>query len=267
MTNIALIGYGAIGRMVVAGLADAADQARLVGVLVRQGYVAQARADLDPSVTVAWRFEELAETAPDLIVECAGQAAVVEHGEEALATGTDLLVISTGALADAALRRRLVDAAARAGARMVVPAGAIAGIDGLAALRVGGLDHVRYTSIKPPGAWKGTPAEDAFDLDGLADATVIFTGSAGDAARQYPKNANLAVTVALAGAGFDKTEIELVADPASGDNIGRIEASGTFGDLRVEFAGRPARDNPKTSAVTAHSILHAISNRDSIIVI
>ena len=267
MTNIALIGYGAIGRMVAAGLADAAEQARLVGVLVRQAHVAEARADLDPGVTVVSSLEHLAGTAPDLIVECAGQGAVAEHGAAALSTGTDLLVISTGALADAALRGRLVDAAAGAGARMVVPAGAIAGIDGLAALRVGGLDRVRYTSIKPPGAWKGTPAEGAFDLAGLADATVIFTGSAGEAARHYPKNANLAVTVALAGAGFDKTEIQLVADPATADNIGRIEASGAFGELRVELAGPPAADNPKTSAVTAHSILHAIANRDSPIVI
>ncbi len=150
---------------------------------------------------------------------------------------------------------------------MVLPAGTTAGIDGLAALRVGGLDRVRYTSIKPPDAWKGTPAETEFNLGGLLQTTVIFGGSAGEAARLYPKNANLAATVALAGAGFDKTEIQLIADPAAKDNRSRIEAQGPFGELRVEMRGLPMPDNPKTSAVTAHSILHAIASRDSLIVI
>ena len=267
MTKIVLIGYGAIGRMVAQGLADAAEKARLVAVLVHEERVDEARAALDAGVEVITGLDGMSETEPDLIIECAGQGAVAEHGEAALATGSDFLVISTGALAEDSVRERLLDAAARTGARMVLPAGATAGIDGLAALRVGGLDRVRYTSIKPPDAWKGTPAETEFNLDGLLQTTVIFSGSAGEAARRYPKNANLAATVALAGAGFDKTEIQLIADPAASDNRSRIEAQGPFGELRVEMRGLPMPDNPKTSAVTAHSILHAIASRDSLIVI
>ena len=118
-----------------------------------------------------------------------------------------------------------------------------------------------------PVTWKGTPAEAAFNLDGLLQTTVIFTGPAGEAAQRYPKNANLAATVALAGAGFDKTEVQLIADPAAKVNRSRIEAEGALGELRVEMRGAPMPDNPKTSAVTAYSILHAIRNRDSVIVI
>ena len=267
MTTIVLIGYGAIGRVVAQGLADAAGQARLVAVLVREERVDEARAALAAEVPVITSLEGIAETKPDLIVECAGQGAVAEHGEVALAAGSDFLVISTGALADDSVRERLRDTAAHNGSRMVLPAGAIAGIDGLAALREGGLDRVRYTSTKPPVAWKGTPAEAAFNLDGLLQTTVIFTGPAGEAAQRYPKNANLAATVALAGAGFDKTEVQLIADPAAKVNRSRIEAEGALGELRVEMRGAPMPDNPKTSAVTAYSILHAIRNRDSVIVI
>src|SRR5260221_469176 len=91
--------------------------------------------------------------------------------------------------------------------------GAITGLDGLLAMRLGKLDRVKYISIKPPHAWSGTPAETEFDLPSIKEPTVIFRGSPADAGRLYPKNANLAVTVALCGAGLKHTDIELVADP------------------------------------------------------
>ena len=86
-------------------------------------------------------------------------------------------------------------------ARLLLPAGALAGIDGLCALRLGGLTAVKYISSKPPVAWAGTPAAARHQLAALQERTVIFSGTARDAARLYPKNANLAATVALAGLG------------------------------------------------------------------
>ena len=123
----------------------------------------------------------------------------------------DLMVISTGALADDAVRARLRAAADASGHRMLLPSGAIAGLDGLGALRIGGLTRVTYTSTKPPAAWRGTPAAEEHDLDNLQERRVIFSGAAADAARLYPKNANLAATVALAGLGLHQTQIKLVA--------------------------------------------------------
>jgi aspartate dehydrogenase len=196
---------------------------------------------------------------PNLVVECAGQGAVEEFGETVLRAGINLMVISNGALADQSVRERLIAAAALVDCNIIIPSGAIAGIDGLNALRIGGLDSVLYSATKPPLAWKGTPADDAFDLDAISESTVLFEGPASEAARLYPKNANLAATVALAGLGMEQTQIRLIADPAvAPTNVGRIEASGAFGTLTVECRGLPAPDNPKTSATTALSVANAI---------
>ena len=128
-----------------------------------------------------------------------------------------------------------------------------AGLDGLLAMRLGKLEKVKYTSIKPPHAWSGTPAETDFDLPSIKTPTVIFRGSPADAGRLYPKNANLAVTVALCGAGLDRTEIELVADPTlpEGCNASKLEVVSDSGELNMYRLGRAMPDNPKTGVLTA----------------
>lgn len=267
MKRIALIGYGAIARILIQKLAehDPAGEVQIAGVLVRPAHVDAARAALGPRVVTD--IDALIRLTPNLVVECAGQGAVEQYGEAVLRAGIDLMVISTGALADDAIRDRLTAAARVSGCRLVLPAGAIAGIDGLNALRIGGLESVRYISAKPPGAWRGTPAEKNFDLDAITSRTVLFTGPAHEAARLYPKNANLAATVALAGLGLRRTEIQLVADPAAAPyNIGRIEARSRYGELVVESRGLPAPENPKTSATTALSLTHAILKDVGVIV-
>ncbi len=261
MKKIVLIGFGAIARIMHRKLIehDPTGKVTVAGVLVRENRVDAAAAALGPDIPVVTNIDALLAFSPDIVVECAGQGAVADYGETVLAAGFDLMVISTGALANDALRQRLVDTAERSGSHMVLPAGAIAGIDGLNALRIGGLRSVRYTSAKPPGAWAGTPAEEKFDLGAITERTVLYSGPANEAARLYPKNANLAATVALAGLGMERTEIQLVADPAvSPFNVGRIDAEGEFGTLSVESRGLPAPDNPKTSASTALSLAHAL---------
>ena len=249
--RIALIGLGAIGRVV-------ASEVDVAAVLVRDRYLESTREAL-PGAAIVTSIEDLLSAEPDVVAECAGQRAVREYGEAVLANGTDLMVISTGAFGDQAFLDRMCSTARRAGCRILVPAGATAGLDGLLALREGGLDRVRYISSKPPRAWLGTPAERAFRLDALSEPTVIHSGPAHEAARLYPKNANLAVTIALAGLGLERTQVNLVADPAlTTGNVGRIEAAGRLGTLTVEMAGRAAPDNPKTSQVTAYSIIHAL---------
>lgn len=261
MKKIALIGFGAIARIMRQKLAehDPDGAVSISGVLVRENRLAETTAALGADIPVVTTINALLACDPDIVVECAGHGAIVDYAETVLSAGYDLMVISTGALADDTLRRRLLAAAQNGKAHMVLPAGAIAGIDGLNALRIGGLKSVRYTSAKPPGAWAGTPAEKAFDLNAITERTVLYTGPASEAARLYPKNANLAATVALAGLGMQKTEIQLVADPAvAPHNVGRIDAEGEFGTLTVESRGLPAPDNPKTSASTALSLTHAI---------
>ena len=139
-----------------------------------------------------------------------------------------------------------------------MPAGAIGGIDAIAAMRVAGLTSVRYRSRKPPAAWRGSPAEKVVDLGTLTQRTVLYKGTAGEAALLYPQNANVAAAVALAGFGFDATEVELVADPDAPGNIHEIEAEGDAGRFAIQLQGKPSRSNPKTSALAAMSVARAL---------
>lgn len=116
--------------------------------------------------------------------------------------------------------------------------------------------------------WARRPcSEHEFDLAALTERTVIFSGPAAEAAREYPKNANLAATVAFAGLGLQRTMVRLVADPAAEHNTGRINAKGTFGTLTVECVNHPAAGNPKTSASTGLSLAHALLRGSEPIVI
>ena len=259
MLDVALIGFGALAREVVRRL-DGRGEARVVAVVVRPGRAGAARAVLPDGLAVVDSVDRIPGTAR-LVAECAGHGAVAQYGPEILGRGVDFLAISIGALADRALAVRLEAAAAATGAKLVLPPGALAGADALAAARVGGLDRVTYVSRKPPGAWLGTPAEAAFDLPALEAETVLFEGPADEAARLYPQNANVAAAVALAGAGFEATRVRLLADPAAGGNVHSLRAEGAFGAFEVEIRGRPLPGNPKTSTLAAHSVVAEILRR------
>ncbi len=255
-----LIGYGAIAREVLARVGPDED-AKIVAVLVRENRVEEvATAVAGRGIEVVSSFDRLT-VSPALCAECAGHGAVRAWGPTALRRGIDFLVISIGALADPALRAELRQAAVDGGAKLVLAAGAVAGADALASARVGGLDRVTYTSRKPPVAWKGTPAEDLCDLDALPGETAFFDGAAGEAALRYPQNANVAATVALAGAGFEATKVRLVADPDADANLHHVAAEGAFGRFEIEIRGKPLPGNPKTSTLAAHSVVAEIRRR------
>ncbi|MBM3645321.1 MAG: aspartate dehydrogenase [Alphaproteobacteria bacterium] len=251
--KIAVIGFGAIGRTLLEVFADKKPPIDVVGVLVRPGRAKETRKAVGRKIAVVEDLKSLLKLKPDIVVEAASQQAVRDWGETILAKGIDLMVIATGAYGDPKLWKRHIKAAEESGARLRLPSGAIAGLDGLLAMRLGRLDKVKYISIKPPHAWSGTPAETEFDLPAIKTPTVIFRGKPADAGRLYPKNANLAVTVALCGAGLERTEIELVADPTlpPGTNASKLEVLGDSGEIRLERLGRAMPDNPKTGVLTA----------------
>jgi aspartate dehydrogenase len=189
MTAVGLIGCGGIAQDVLAALrASPANGVSIIGALARPGRGEAARAKLC-EIDVVEALDDLLARGPALVAEVAGQSAVAEHGDVVLRSGVDCLVISVGALADPALLARLQSAAQNGNSRILLPAGAIGGIDAIAAMRVAGLTSVRYRSRKPPAAWRGSPAEDLVDLDQLTRRTVLYKGTAGEAALLYPQNA------------------------------------------------------------------------------
>jgi aspartate dehydrogenase len=263
--RVGIIGYGAIGKSLIdAWSREPVTGHLLTALLVRKHQVAEAMASVPRAIAVTSDIDELLALAPEIVVEAAGHAAVVEHAERVLRHRTCLMMLSVGGLADPSLYARLEKAAHINGAKVVLPVGAIAGLDGLLALRRAGLRRVRYSSTKAPKSWLDTPAERSFDLRALTSKTIIFDGTARDATRGYPKNANLAAAVALAGLGFERTTVQLIADPDATGNVGRIEAEGESSRLEVTVSGRSSV-NPKTSEITGMSVLSALTNQASVI--
>jgi len=196
------------------------------------------------------------------MIDCAGPAALASHGPDILRRGIDLTSVSIAGLANERVVASLEAAAAKGRSRLHLVSGAIGALDCLSAARVGTLERVAYTGRKPPQAWKGSPAEDTIDLDALTDDAVThFEGSAREAAIAFPKNANVAAAVALAGIGMDATRVRLIADPRATANIHEIEASGEFGTFHFRIEGRALPDNPRSSALTAMSVVDAMEQR------
>ncbi|MBE1281760.1 MAG: aspartate dehydrogenase [Rhodobacteraceae bacterium] len=250
--KIGIIGEGAIGRYVADTLAG-----RGLGPHVMLTRSAGPNGRVAQGVRHVGSVAELPEDIT-LMVDCAGHAALAEHGCAILERGVDLITVSLGALADPDLADRLKRAAVTGQAQLHLASGAIGGLDSLQAAKVGGLSDVTYVGRKPPVGWKGSPAEQQLDLDHLEGPTVHFEGSARDAATTYPKNANVAAAVALAGPGFDATRVRLVADPSITANIHEIHASGAFGQFSFHIEGQALPDNPRSSALAAMSAISAI---------
>lgn len=199
---------------------------------------------------------EAAVEGADVVVEAASQEAVAEVGPAALSLGRTLVVLSVGALADAALAEELEALAVEHGGRVLVPSGALGALDAVAAAREAGLDRVKLTTTKPPAGLGLDPAE-------VPGARTVFKGSAREAVRRWPANVNVAAALALAGLGFEATEVEIVADPAVDRNRHEVEAEGAFGTLsfRVDNAAFP--ENPATSYLAALSAVALLRRLDA----
>lgn len=262
--HLGLIGCGNIVKTLLGFLdaPDAPDVTRIT-LLVRAGQCDRAQdeiAAMTPKAEIVEETADLIAARPDLIVEAAGHAGVSEHVGPCLEAGFDVVVVSVGALSDTDLAARLETAARAGGARIILPAGAVGGIDIVSALSASGEVTLTYRGTKPPKAWAGSPAAEALDLDTLESAAVFFTGTAREAAAQFPKNANVAATLALAGPGLDKTRVELVADPAAPGNVHSYEVVSPAAKVRVEIENLPSNGNAKTSVATIYSVLREIRN-------
>lgn len=273
--RLGLIGYGNISRNLMKLLSDelAVPLTSLTVLclpefaeITRQQLAEEAK-NVASELSVVDNGDAFLSASFDLIIECAGHTAVSAYVPSFLERGIDAIIVSIGALADEELEVRLRKAAKMGGGQIILPAGAIGGVDILSALRPAGLHSVTYFGRKPPVAWSGTPAEDILDLQKLDEAVVFFKGNARDAAQQYPKNANVAATLALAGLGFEDTKVELVADPQAPGNVHEYRVESSVANYRIQIENKPSAGNAKTSMTTVYSVLRAVLNRIQPVVI
>lgn len=263
--RLVLVGWGAIGSEVARILSSRQAPVDLVGVALRN--TARAQGSAAPPCPILTDPTDLAALRPDLVVEAAGRAAVMPWGEAALRAGADFAPASISAFAEDGLLTQLLDLARDAGRQVLIPAGALGGMDALSAASRLPLTSVTHEVTKPALAWQGTEAERLCNLAALTAPLAFFEGSARDAARRFPQNANVALITALAGLGPDATILRLIADPNATANRHRVLATGEFGRMDITLDNAPMASNPKSSALTALSLVRLIENRANPLVI
>jgi aspartate dehydrogenase len=254
--RVAIGGFGAIGKVVAKRLDRGIDGLTLTAVSARDAAGAKlAMAGFIRPVPVL-PLARLGEAA-EIVVECAPAALLRELAEPALARGRLVMVLSCGALLD---NFDLVEFARRHGGRILVPSGALLGLDAVAAAAEGGISSVHMMTRKPPLGLFGAPylVENAIDIGGLSEPKCVFTGTAREAARGFPANVNVAAALALAGTGPDCTIVEIWADPTITRNTHRIEVEAAAASFSMQIENVPTEENPRTGRITALSVIAAL---------
>ena len=251
-TTVAIAGLGAIGLEVAGMLDRGVPGIRLVAVASRDAAKARAAtADLRTPPDVV-DLQGL--TRADIVIEAAPATAFRDIAVPALRAGRILIACSGGAL----MRNMdLVEDAKRYGARIIVPTGALLGLDAVRAAAQGTIISATIESRKPPRGWQGAPYVEANGvcLDGLTKPKLLFRGNALDAAAGFPANVNVAAALAMAGIGPDRTTVELWADPAIVRNVHTIRLEADSARFTMSVEGVPSPSNPRTGRLTPLSVI------------
>ena len=260
MIGVGLIGCGAIGRELSRAIQSGeAGDTSLVALFDQiEGVAADLAKNIGDEVHGSDSIDEfLATKKLEIVVECASPDAARAYAESVLLSGKDLLIMSSGALTDPDLALRLTDLAVRQDRRVIIPSGALGGIDAISATK-GRLEQVTLTTTKPPRGLKGAPGFVDWETQHISKATTIFDGSAIDAVKLFPANVNVAATLSLAGLGAQDTKVKVIADPNSKINVHEVEAKGDFGTLKFRMELYPHERNPKTSFLAIISAIEAL---------
>jgi aspartate dehydrogenase len=259
--RIGIIGGGVIGRLVLEHVRRGElGGVTVVAVLGRNDTSRGRPLAAEFGVEFVTSIEALVALAPAAVIEAASHDAVRQYAAPLLEAGIAVIVLSGGALCDDALRTKLERIAGERGAMLYVPSGGIGGLDALKAACAAGVDEVEIAVTKPPAAWKGIPYVErlGIDLDRLAGPVTLFDGTARAGVPHFPANVNIAAVLAMAGVGFDRTRLKVVADPALRFNTHYVEVRGRTGAISVKLESVPSPDNPKTALLACYSALAAI---------
>ena len=241
--TIAIAGLGAIGLPVAKALDEGIEGLQLCAASVRDKKAAMEKLAGFKRQPRLVSLPELAELA-DVVVESIPAVSFAQVAEPAIEQGRLFVPLSVGALLS---RMDLLEQARESGARILVPSGALLGLDAVRAAAQGHIDSVRLVTRKPPRGLKGAPhiVENGIDIDAITDLpTLVFKGNALDAAKGFPANINVGAALSLAGIGPRRTEIW--ADPTVTRNIHRIYVEGASARFEMLIKGVPSEENPAT---------------------
>ena len=254
--KIALAGLGAIGIAVAKNVQSGRlPGMELVAVSARdQDKARRNLAELGSRAALV-SIQDLSKTA-DLVVECAPAALLREICTPVLTAGKKVMVLSVGALLT---NENLIELAKKHGGQIIVPTGALLGLDAVAAAAEGNIESVRMETRKPPKGLIGAPylIENNIDVSDLKEPRRVFSGNARAAAKGFPANVNVAVALSLAGIGPDRTTIDIWADPTVTRNTHRIFLESDSSRLDMKIENIPS-ENPRTGRITPLSVLAAL---------
>jgi aspartate dehydrogenase len=253
VTRVAIAGLGPIGSRV----AKALDGGGIVGLelaAVSAENIGKHRPWLEKlgKMPAALPIEALAEAA-DIVVECAPSRLVRSIVAPVVSRGKTAVVLSVGALLE---NEDLIGLAKSHGGQIVVPTGALIGLDAMTAAAEGTIHSVRMITRKPVRGLIGAPylVEHKIEIEGISEPLKIFAGTAREAAKGFPANLNVAVALSLAGIGPDRTMVEIWADPTVTRNTHRIEVDSDSARFSMVIENIPS-ENPKTGLITALSVI------------
>jgi aspartate dehydrogenase len=254
--RVAVVGLGAIGSALVTKLSAAAvNGVRLAAVSSRDNTKAERFVQkIDPSIRVL-PLTDLVDVV-DLAIECAPAVVLGDIARPLLESGKKVMVLSVGALLD---HPDLVQIAKRCGGQIIIPTGALLGLDAVTAAAEGVIHSVRMKTTKPVKGLLGAPylAEHRIDLSTITAPTKIFEGTAREAAKGFPANLNVAVALSLAGIGPDRTVLEIWADPKLDRNTHEISVDADSASFEMTIRNIPS-ENPRTGRITALSAVAAL---------
>ena len=264
--KLAIAGLGGIGMTVARRINDGAVEGMtLAAVSARNKEKATARlAGFSPMPEIC-ALEELGSLG-DVIVECVPAAHFMEVAQPALEQGKIFMPLSVGVLLD---HMELVDLARETGGRIIVPTGALIGLDAVRAAASCGITSAKLVTSKPPPSLADAPyvMENELSLEGLSEPKMLFSGTAREAAKGFPASLNVGAALALAGAGADETQVEIWADPEATRNSQSVTVTSGCAEFSMTIANVPTSENPRTGRITAHSVIAALQRLTSPLVI
>jgi aspartate dehydrogenase len=245
--TVGVVGLGVIGREVCRALDAGLPGLRLAGATARTAATAEAFLASLATPVPLFSLEDLVAVS-EVVVEASSQAHLQEIAPRALGAGRDLVVLSCGALLG---RDDWIALAARQGGRILVPSGAIGGLDAVKGGAVGPITAATMESRKAPAGWAGAPwvVQQKIDLDAIREETLLFEGPATEACPAFPANVNVLAALSLAGIGPARTTTRIYAVPGLIRNTHRVRVEGEFGSIELEVRNVPS-ENPRTGRLS-----------------